>query len=86
MTKLGLHVNVPRDTKPARRDAYANQLEQQVKALRQQSEADRQRIARLEATQVEIRKFMNQFMASQQSAEQPSSKGDEGINGGDDGA
>ena len=39
--RLRLHVDVPRGIRPARRDAYIVQLEQQVQAMRQQSEDDR---------------------------------------------
>ena len=31
--RLGLHVDVPRGTRPSRRDAYTAQLEQQVQAM-----------------------------------------------------
>jgi len=38
VTRLGMHVDVPRVTRPARRDPYTIQLEQQVEAMRQESE------------------------------------------------
>ena len=74
--ELGLHVDVSRVTRPTRRDPYTAQLEQESEAMRQQSEADRQRIASLEAAQREIRLFMAQFTASQQSARELNSESD----------
>ena len=40
--RLRLHVDVPKSTRPARRDAYTAQLEQQVQNIRRESEALRQ--------------------------------------------
>ena len=51
VTRLELHVDVPSGTRPARMDAYTTQLEQQAQPMRQESEADCQRIACLEASQ-----------------------------------
>jgi len=56
--RLGLHVDVPRDVRPARRDAYTAQLEQHIQVMGQQSEADRQRIASLKAAQREKQQFI----------------------------
>ena len=53
------------------------QFEQQVQAMRQQSDADRERIASLKASQRDMQQFIFQFIASQQSVEQPSSEGDD---------
>ena len=57
----GLHVGVLKVTRPARRDPYTAQLEQQAEAIRQESEAmrqqsevDRQRITSLEAAQSDM--------------------------------
>ena len=53
VSRLGMHVDVLRVTRPGMRDPYTVQLEQKVKAMRQQSKADRQRITSLEAAQRE---------------------------------
>ena len=42
VTRFGLHVNVLRGTRPARRDTYTAQIEQQVQAMWQESKALRQ--------------------------------------------
>ena len=70
-------MDVPRGTRPARRDAFTAQFEQQVQAMRQQSNADRERIASLKAAQRDMQQFISQFIVSWQSVGQPSSGGDE---------
>ena len=42
VTRLGMHVDFPRVTRPNRRNPYTVQLEQQVETMRQESEAIRQ--------------------------------------------
>ena len=86
MTKLRLHVDVPRDTKPTRRDACTAHLKQQVQIMKQWSEDDSQKIASLEASQKEMRHLMAQFIASQQSVRQPNSKDDNSASGVDNSA
>ena len=39
VTRFGLHVDALRGTRPAKRDTYTAQIEQQVQAMRQESEA-----------------------------------------------
>ena len=54
LTRLKLHVDVPKSTRTFMRDTNTAQLEQQVQAMRQQSEDDCQMIASLKVSQREM--------------------------------
>ena len=65
LTRLKVHVDVPKSTRTFMRDTYTAQLEQQVQAIRQQSEDDCQMIASLEVSQRKMQQLVAQFMARQ---------------------
>jgi sensor histidine kinase YesM len=68
-------MEAPRGTRHARRDPYSSQLEQQIKNMNEQRDADRERIKQLEqsqrdmeASQKSMQDMFAKFMLSQQSA------------------
>ena len=79
-------MQTPRGTRPAKKNVYSSQLEQQIQSMNEQWEADRERIKQLEQTQKDMeesqramQELMAKFMSSQQSGGQ---SGWEGAGGG----
>jgi len=52
LTRLGMQA--PRGTRPAKKNAYSSQLEQQIQSMNEQREADRERIKQLEQSQKDM--------------------------------